>query len=231
MRRRKWAQFALGLLSALALIWSAWLSNQIAVFNKHRARLELLAQSQDPYDSRYVKQELDVLESFYERADRLQLRWLADRILFKDAKLYEAIYYYRIGYYDFVKTILENSDDPRALNLQGAALFLSAREFYLKGQKEKTLQLATEDAHAFFRQAVEKDRNQTFAYKWNYDLTANPRDAERALASPRPQPAIILGWQSEEEAESDGRQPRRGNRMLDPEKQGAGADPQRPRRP
>lgn len=232
MRQRRWAQFALGVLVALALLSIAWLSNQVAIFKKHQERFDLLAESQDPYDARYVKQELDALESFYERADRLQLRWLADRTLFKDAQLYEAIYYFRIGYYDKSIEILKESDDPRALNIQGAALFLSARQLYLEGQKEKALRLATEDAHAFFKQAVEKDHNQTFAYKWNHDLTANPRDAKRALASPRPQLKLELGWPNgEEEVESNGRRPERGSRMLNPEKQGAGTDPQRRRRP
>jgi hypothetical protein len=85
-------------------------------------------------------------------------------------------------------------DDPRAAYLVGCAKFRIAQQRYREirsndaasaARKEAIVREVLELINPEFERAVRADPNDTFAYKWNYDLTSNAEAIRRALEMPR----------------------------------------------
>jgi hypothetical protein len=138
--------------------------------------------------------ELEQITSFYSASRTWGLQWLAD-YLFADAFLQRAAVAYIAQDYPAVVKDLENRvDDPRAAYLLGCAKFRIAQRRYREiggndsaslARKKVIVQEVMETINPDFERAVRADPNDSFAYKWNYDLTSSADAIRRALEIPR----------------------------------------------
>ena len=138
--------------------------------------------------------ELDRVTAFYETGRTWGLQRLAD-YLFTDAFLQRAAYGYLAKDYQAVVQDLQGKvDDPRAAFLLGCAKFRLAEHRYREiagkdaraaAQKKAIVQEVIDVINPDFERAVRADANDTFAYKWNYDLTSDADAIKRALDGPQ----------------------------------------------
>jgi hypothetical protein len=138
--------------------------------------------------------ELDRVTAFYETGRTWGLQRLAD-YLFKDAFLQRAaLAYVAKDYQAVVQDLQARVDDPRAAFLLGCAKFRLAEHRYREiggkdaraaAQRTALIHEVIEVINPDFERAVRADVNDTFAYKWNYDLTSDADAIKRALDVPR----------------------------------------------
>lgn len=157
------------------------------------AHLDVLSASVRTGQFEAAGTELDHMTGFYESGRTWGFQWLAD-YLFKDAFLQRAAYAYLAKDYQAVVQDLQGRiDDPRAAFLLGCAKFRLAEHRYraITGKdaaaaaaKKAIIQEIIEVTNPDFERAVRADANDTFAYKWNYDLTADADALKRALEAP-----------------------------------------------
>ncbi len=143
-------------------------------------------------EARVAATELDEVTSFYGTGRRWGVSWVADR-LFADVFLQRAAAEYLAGNYEQVVMSLENRvDDPRASHLLGCAKFRLAQRRYreVTGRDARAIALRSaivqeviDTINPVFERAVRADGD-TFANKWNYDLTSSPDPVRRALEAP-----------------------------------------------
>lgn len=156
--------------------------------------LDALSANARSGDLRAVRTELGEVTRFYERARVWGLEWVADYVL-KDALLQRATAAYLAGEYQTVVTDLErHNDDPRAAHLLGCAKFRIAQRRYREfsgrdaksmAQKKAIVQEVLDLINSDFERAVRTDTRDTFAYKWDYDLTSDAAAITRAMELPR----------------------------------------------
>ena len=174
-----------------------------------------------------AREELDNLRYFYDLTAKWKVKWLADRFLFRDAYLRDAQYYFLIG--DFQRVIndenLKNSDDYRAAQLVGSAMFRDFKARYENAktsrEREEIVKLVVSEVSSYFEKALRKgpafsypDAN--FDYRWNYDIASDPSSAKRAMESKQPMPRFKLGL---EPGQSPRDKPEPSDRKLNEEKQ------------
>jgi hypothetical protein len=150
--------------------------------------------------------ELDQIAGYYETGRGWGFQWFAD-YLFADAFLQRAAYAYLTEDYQAVIDALQTRvDDARASFLLGCARYrlaerryraLAADDAKSAAQRTAIVQEILEVVSQDFERAVRADQNDTFSYKWNYDLTTDADALERALAAPPEQtpddPTQVMG--------------------------------------
>jgi hypothetical protein len=191
------------LLAALILVVVGVPARTIAGLYAH---LDALSANVRSGELEAARGELDQITGYYETGRAWGFQWLAD-YLFADAFLQRAAHAYLLEDYDAVIDALQTRvDDPRASFLLGCARFRLAERRYhaVAGDNAKAAALKTaivqeiiEVVNQDFERAVRADQNDTFSYKWNYDLTSDADALERALAAPPEQapedPTEVMG--------------------------------------
>jgi hypothetical protein len=190
--RRRPRRFAVTLL--LALIFLVVVGVPARIVGNLYAHLDALSANVRSGQLEAAGAELDHVTAFYEIGRSWGLQWLAD-YLFKDAFLQRAAYAYVAKDYQAVVQDLQGKvDDPRAAFLLGCAKFRLAEHRYrgingkdarAAAQKTAIIQEIIEVINPDFERAVRADANDTFAYKWNYDLTSDRDAIKRALDEPQ----------------------------------------------
>jgi hypothetical protein len=202
--RRRPFRFVVTLL--LALIFLVVVGVPARIVGNLYAHLDALSANVRSGQFEAAGAELDRVTAFYETGRTWGLQRLAD-YLFKDAFLQRAAYAYVAGDYQaVVQGLQKQADDPRAAFLLGCAKFRLAERRYREiggkdtraaAQKKAISQEVIEAINPDFERAVRADANNTFAYKWNYDLTSDADAIKRALdapqVSPPPEPEQTIG--------------------------------------
>jgi hypothetical protein len=158
------------------------------------ARMDALSASVREGDIDAAAPELDKVAEFYVASRKWGFQWLGD-YLFADAALHRAaVAYLAEDYATVVKDLERRVDDPRAAFLLGCAKFRIAQRRYRQiagsdaaatASKDGVIDEVVESINPDFERAVRADSNDTFAYKWNYDLTGNAEAIRRALETPK----------------------------------------------
>jgi hypothetical protein len=184
----------------LALIFLVAVGAPATTIGNLYAHLDALSASVRTGQYEAAGAELEQVTEFYETGRSWGLQWLADS-LFTDAFLQRAAYAYLAKDYQAVVADLQGRvDDPRAAFLLGCAKFrlaehryhaITGRDAASNAARSAIIQEVLEVTNPDFERAVRADANDMFAYKWNYDLTADADAIKRALEVPEPpdQPA------------------------------------------
>ena len=178
----------------LAMIFLVVVGAPARIVGNLYARLDALSADVRTGQLQAAGAELDRVTAFYETGRSWGLQRLAD-YLFKDAFLQRAAYAYLArDYQAVVQNLQAKADDPRAAFLLGCAKFRLAEHRYreLNGkdaraaaQRKAIIQEVIEVINPDFERAVRADLNDTFPYKWNYDLTSDADAIKRALDAPQ----------------------------------------------
>lgn len=134
---------------------------------------------------------------------------LADKILFREAWYYEALYYYNRGEYEKTVDMLRGQDDYRAQHVAGNALFRAKFvQYHAVNDPEKKKQILDEileEVSMYYERSLREmsldaDRHEFFKDQWNYDLTSDEQAAKAALEQPKKgdKKVIELGYEGEE---------------------------------
>jgi hypothetical protein len=193
---RRW-----GLTLALSLVFLIVVFVPVSMLARFYVRLDLLNDDLGRRDYTAAKVDLEHVTQAYATSRRWGVTWLADRYLLRDVLLQRAAAAYLTGDYQSVVDALKDSvDDPRAAYLLGCAQFRLAQRQYRGStgadpkslaDRSALLQHVAAEVNRDFERAVRMDPEDRFAYKWNYDLTADADAVKRALEQPETVPADV----------------------------------------
>ncbi|MEK9194318.1 MAG: hypothetical protein AAB884_00735 [Patescibacteria group bacterium] len=141
----------------------------------------------------FARRELDEVIRFYRLTDRIKLRFLADRLIFSDAFLWQAAYDCLIKDNEKIVSDLQSkTEDPRAAHLLGITRFRKAKALYEAGERREALRMLLQDASRDFEMAVRNGSDSNFDDRFNYDLTSDSAAALKALRLPKPKHMIPM---------------------------------------
>lgn len=177
----------------LAVVFLVVVGAPAATVGNIYAHLDALSEGVRSGESDAVGTELALLRTYYDSSRAWGVQWLGDYLL-ADAFLQRAAHAYLTEDYDGVVEALPGRvDDARAAFILGCARFrvaarryraISARDARGAAQKTAAIQDIIQTVNPDFERAVRADRSDTFAYKWNYDLTSDADALKRALEIP-----------------------------------------------
>ncbi|MDP2598750.1 MAG: hypothetical protein Q8P49_02890 [Candidatus Liptonbacteria bacterium] len=203
-------------LFTLSVTILAWIVSSALYFaGNFYSHLDKFSAASKRGDLAVARAERVYLQNFYGASEKWKVGWLAERFLFRDAKFYDAAYFYLLGDYKKIEEELRDSNDYRAFHILGDAKFRLAYAAYLADPRVRGTSVKTflEEARADYEQAVKLGPDSNFDDKWNYDLLSRILDGGRdlkssmALIGQKPS-ANLLGIEKPGRKDSEGEQPK-----------------------
>lgn len=191
------------LLATVVVLFMALLFYRLGSFYNHLDKFSLHIKIGEEV---YARQELEILRTMHP----LVLDWgwgwlhrktgeLDRRYLMREHPLYEGSYGYLIGNYGAVISVLQDVRDKHlAAQMLGAAKFRLAQAEYQKVTdvkvRESIVKQVLSSVSNDFERAVRHGPSNHFDHQWNYDLTSNKDQTEKALSGQNPKANFVLGY-------------------------------------